>query len=561
MPPLRSIPLFLLALAASSTAQNTFDWSQLEPSTNLTWVDCNSGFQCARLEVPLDYSSPNIGTATIAVIRLPANVSSSDSTYRGPLLFNPGGPGGPGVEALLAVGTLLASIFGPEFDIVSFDPRGIGFSTPIASFFNSAVEDALWNAGNPSESLNSSSDSTAIARVWGLSQIQGQLAAQRDTSGIFKYMTTDSVARDMLLMTQKMGYEKIQYYGLSYGSLLGATFAALFPDKIHRIVLDGVLDADGWFQANLTLQASATDSTLDAFFTGCAAAGPTLCAFAPSANSTAQELSDRLTALTNSIRAQPLPVITPTGYGLVDYSLLRQTLFRVLYTPYALFPLLAQALADLEAGNGTTLFSILAQPQFQCSSDGPSTDPVAATFGIMCGDAVEVHDTIEELTAFYLNAAKLSQFAEFLVGSGRVTCSGWKVYREGRFTGPVAAANTSFPMLFLSNTADPVTPIESALKTLANFPGSAILIQDSPGHTSTTAPSLCTSGFLKDYMTNGTLPPPGTVCPVDATLFGSVPSTDAGENDIRTRNEEDERTIMTLKRIGELLRPFVARGM
>ncbi|KAJ7064208.1 Alpha/Beta hydrolase protein [Mycena amicta] len=564
LPPLRL--LSVLAAILATAAQNTFPWSQLHPSTKLTWVPCNSVFQCARLEVPLDYSSPHLGTATLAVIRLPANVSTTDPTYRGPVLFNPGGPGGSGVDTLIGVGPVFASILGPQFDIVSFDPRGVGFSTPTVSFFTSSAETALWDAGAMTTSLNASSDSTAIARVWGLAQIQGQLAAQRDKSGILKYLTTDNVARDMLLITQKMGFEKLKYYGVSYGTVLGATFAAMFPDKIERIILDGVLDADAWFQANLTIEASATDATLDTFFTACAAVGPSLCAFAPNANSTAQQISDRLTALTNAVRTQPVPVVTPAGYGLVDYSLLRQTIFSTLYTPYALFPTLAKALADLEAGNGAALFQILAEPQFQCSAnattgsagnDEPTVDPAGAGIGIMCGDAVQVHDTLEELTEFYHNAARVSQFAEFLVGRSRITCSGWKVYRDDRFLGPVAAANTSFPMLFVSNTADPVTPKEGALKTLANFPGSVLLTQDSPGHTSVSTPSLCTLAFLAAYMINGTLPPPGTICPVDVTLFGPGSET----NGVTTRGEEEERAVNALSRVGEILWPIFVRGI
>ncbi|KAF7304004.1 Alpha beta hydrolase fold family [Mycena indigotica] len=568
------LPALLLAGAHVCAAQgpgqpqNTFDWSQLKASSDITWVPCNDHFQCARISVPLDYTTPKLGSATIAVMRLPASVPPTDPTYRGPVFFNPGGPGASGVQSLLGVGPFFTSVFGAEFDYVSFDPRGIGFSTPTTDFFASAAETALWNAGNPSQSLNASSDSTAVARFWGLSQVQGQLAAQHDSTGILKYLTTDNAARDMHLINQKLGFKKVRYYGISYGSVLGATFAALFPDKIERMILDGVLDADGWYQANLTIQASATDATLDSFFTSCAAAGPSLCPFSPSTSSTAQDLSNRLTTLTNTILAQPVPVITPGGYGLVDYSRLRQTLFQALYAPYVFFPPLAQALADLEKGNGTSLFAILAQPQFTCGApapDGtqPTGNPLAATFGVQCGDAVEVKDSLEQLDAYYRNAAKLSQFAEFLVGSGRITCSGWKIHRQNRFKWPVSNIKTSFPLLFVANTADPVTPKQSAQKTRANFLGSALLVQDSPGHTSTTAPSLCTFGYFKAYMTNGTLPPPDTTCPVDAQIFGGGPPDGSGPvTAAKTRvqlSKEDQDTLQVLKSIGDVLRPIIAR--
>ncbi|KAJ7864283.1 hypothetical protein B0H14DRAFT_2193600, partial [Mycena olivaceomarginata] len=175
---------------------------------DLDWVTCYSTFQCTRLEVPLDYSDASVGTADLAVIRLPANVSKSE--YRGPLLFNPGGPGGSGVDTLVQAGPSLQLVFGSEYDIVSFDPRGVwvfiscdaisfpgvSYSTPVAAFFQSDAERALWNAGSLPASLNASSDSLPFN--WARGKLLGQLAAQRDTSGILKYMTTDNVARDML---------------------------------------------------------------------------------------------------------------------------------------------------------------------------------------------------------------------------------------------------------------------------------------------------------------------------------------------------------------------------
>ncbi|KAJ7250171.1 Alpha/Beta hydrolase protein [Mycena haematopus] len=517
-----SSPLFLFGILLSSAlvgkATDTFLWSQITPSKNLQWVQCYSVFQCTRLEVPLDYSSAHVGTAAIAIVRLPANVS--DHRYRGPILINPGGPGGSGVDTLVSMGTSLQVLLGNQsnlYDFVGFDPRGVRYSTPIASFFATDVERALWNAASLPTSLNASSD--AIPNAWGRAHLLGALAAQRDASQILKYLTTDNVARDMLHMTQKFGFEKLKYYGVSYGSVLGATFAAMYPDKVERIIIDGVVDPEAWFSANLTIEATDTDKALQTFFDGCAAAGPDLCAFY---QPTAGAIADKLTALTASIRMQPIPALTPAGYGLVDYSLLRMTIFDCLYTPYSTFSALAQGLAALEKGDGTAFYSILAQAPFQCDCANSTVSlPIDdSTTAIQCGDAVEVTDSVQQVAEFYENAAKTSQFAEFLVGESRVPCSGWQVYREGRFMGPISAANTSFPLLLIANTADPITPKAAALKAQAGFPGSVLLTQDSPGHTSLSAPSLCTLGYIREYFVNGVLPPPGIICPVDATLFG-----------------------------------------
>ncbi|KAJ7751892.1 Alpha/Beta hydrolase protein [Mycena maculata] len=539
--------LFAGLLLSPVVAQSTspFLWDQLTPSQDLDWVECYSTFECTRLQVPLDYSNSSAGTAALAVIRLPSNASQAE--YLGPLLFNPGGPGASGVDTLVTTGPSLQVVFGSQYDIVSFDPRGVSYSTPVASFFETDAERALWNAGSLPTSLNASSE--AIPTTWARAHLLGQLAAQRDTSGILTYMTTDNVARDMLQMTEKFGYEKLQYYGISYGSILGATFAALFPDKVGRILID----------ANLTIEATETDKVLQSFFDGCAAAGPDLCAFY---EPTAAAIAARLAALTASIRAQPVPVITPTAYGIVDYSFLRSVLFTSFYVPYTLFAPVAEGLAALEGGDGSILFSISqTTPPFQCDCSN-ATEPfhlnnAEAVVAIQCGDAVEVTDSLDQLREFYANAARTSEFVEFLVGANRFSCDGWQVYREGRFLGPVAAAHTSFPLLLLTTSADPVAPKEAALKTLAGFPGSAILTQDSPGHASITAPSICTSTYFRQYFQNGSLPAPGTVCPVEASLFGAPANSTASRR--AALSAEEEEVLAALKIIGDSVRPLVTR--
>jgi hypothetical protein len=251
-----------------------------------------------------------------------------------------------------------------------------------------------------------------------------------------------------------------------------------------------VLDADEWykgdllcfgflsmlippFPANLTSEGIETDKVLQTFFDGCAAAGPDLCAFY---KPTAAEIADRLSALTAFIRAQPVPVITPTSYGLVDYSFLREQIFQTLYAPYVYFPALAESLAALERGNGTMLYELLGvSAPFECDCGGANhTVPFhlntgEAVYAIRCGDAVEVTDSIEQLAEYYNDAVRSTTgFQEILVAANRFGCeyvchftmvkilisssSGWLVHREGRFLGPVAG-NTSVPLLFVTTSA------------------------------------------------------------------------------------------------------------
>ncbi|KAJ7930564.1 hypothetical protein B0H13DRAFT_1484446, partial [Mycena leptocephala] len=197
---------------------------------------CYSGFQCSLLEVPLDYSSAEAGTASIAIARYPANCTKSD--YRGPILLNPGGPGGSGVDYVVESGAAFATIIGEQFDLVGFDTEvrfRVSYSTPAVSFFQTPAERALWMPPTSNivfPALNQTAD--AIAQQWARAQIVGQLATNRNEGSYMQYMTTDNTARDMLRITEAFGFEKLQYGVVSdncssHGSVLGATFAAMFP--------------------------------------------------------------------------------------------------------------------------------------------------------------------------------------------------------------------------------------------------------------------------------------------------------------------------------------------
>ncbi|KAJ6604115.1 hypothetical protein DFH09DRAFT_1441973 [Mycena vulgaris] len=468
-----SFLLFPALYLSSALAASEFNWQTVKPSTKLTWTPCYEGFQCARLQ-------------------------TTPPQYRGPLLFNPGGPGGSGVDAVVGSGAAFATVFGPQFDIVGFDPRGgsdfiqlpqiliiidcVSYSTPAISFFKTDVERELLIPSSALivyPSLNASS--TALNQEWAHWQLMGQLAAARNNGDYLRHMTTDNIARDMLRITEAFGYEKLQYWGISYGSVLGATFASLFPDKVGRLIIDGVLDMDAYYSANLTPQMADTDKTLQTFFDGCAAAGPADSAFhAPSASA----ISRNLAALTASIREQPLAVVTPASHGIVDFVFLRNAVLNALYGPCDAFASLAHGLADLAAGNATTLYAQSAVPTFECACNASAVpfhlNNLEAYMAVACGDATPVEDSIPQLQRYYEDGLKVSSFAD-LLSSTRVLCSGWKIHREGRFRGPVGARNTSFPLLVVGNTLDPVTPLAGAVKTANSFPGSALLTQDSIG--------------------------------------------------------------------------------
>ncbi|KAJ6479492.1 TAP-like protein-domain-containing protein [Mycena vitilis] len=549
----RFLSLFLHL--TGTLAAPDFDWQGLQASNKLEWTPCHSGFQCSLLQVPLDYSAPHQGSASIAIVRLPS--TSPKSEYRGPILFNPGGPGGSGVDAVVGAGAAFATVFGPQFDIVGFDPRGISYSRPIISFFKSEVERRFLIPSINTiiyPSLNASSN--AVSKAWGDMGLIGQLALQSNANGYLQHMSTDNIARDMLRITQAFGFEKLQYWGISYGSVLGATFATLFPNNVGRLMVDGVFEMASYYAASETNMMVDVDASLQAFFDGCNKAGPTVCPFYAAS---ASEIASKLDALTNTILQQPIPVITPTSHGIVDFTFLRNAILDTLFGPYdpvSGFVSLGQGLAALAAGNASVLYSRTAEPTFECQKSPPPfhLNNFEAYVAIACGDATPINDTVAELQEYWLNGTTVSHFSD-LFASQRVLCASYKIHRPGRFVGPVGAKNTTFPLLLVGNSLDPGTSHAGALRTSEAFPGSVVLTQDCVGHTSLVAPSLCSYGHFRAYFLNGTLPAPGTVCPVDAELFPSANGT--ARRTLRT--PEDQELLDASRKIGNVVRKVVSR--
>ncbi|ESK91608.1 alpha beta hydrolase fold family [Moniliophthora roreri MCA 2997] len=504
---LRSSLLVTAIAVLTAGAQTDFPWNSLVPTTNFTWTDCYSEFQCARLKVPLDYNDQDNGKyAAVAVIRYPSPVVDKD--YRGPIFLNPGGPGGSAVDAVLEKAKVVRAAVGPQFDVIGFDPRGVSRTTPQVAVFKTDEERSAWLLG---ESYDMNSTYETLPEMVARYQVFGQLALSRDNDTL-AFITTGIVAQDMLRILDTLDQEKLQYLGFSYGSVLGSTFATMFPERVGRMVIDGCLDMDSYFRYDLANEIRDADKVMQAFFDGCHAAGPEACPFYASSPTA---IAAKLDAIYDSLRTQPLPVFSGEEYGIITYDALRNVVFSALYNPFDQFAPLALGLAELASGNGTLIYQSISQSLIADAS-------AEATIAISCSDADPVNLGTSQLREYMsrINSTFAGVFAVRLM----THCVGWEVHPESRFKGPVGA-NTSFPLLVIGNTADPVTPLAAAKKTSQLFPGAVLLTQDSPGHTSQSAMSSCTIGAMVAYFVNGTLPEEGTVCPVESQLFPVANST------------------------------------
>ncbi|KZV71961.1 hypothetical protein PENSPDRAFT_576805, partial [Peniophora sp. CONT] len=503
----------------------------LTPAPTLNWTPCYTApLECCRFEVPLDYSNPDGAKAAIAMIRIPSTLPTNSTEYRGPLLFNPGGPGGrhAGIDFWTQdtgeVQSLSDAVAG-AYDFVTFDPRdsdqykGVGRSTPQVQRFPDELSSALWGEISLATLLPALSIPGNIGLTIAKSIVTNAIFGQNAASYL-RNINTPNTATDMLQIVQAYGQEKITYYGTSYGTALGTTFATMYPDKIERMILDGVFDAEAYYAGNYTASMLDTDAALDTFFQTCYEAGPDRCAVY---DSSPTRISDNFDAFHEQLKTSPLPVFNnETSYGILDYTTARHFARVMLYTPFSSFPAYAEALALAQKGNGSALYALAGTPNSFTCNCANATNPdnsVDALIAITCNDAVMPDMTIADWEQYYAAAAHVSKLSDVYVGLS-MRCSGWPIPNEEKLSPKsIGVSNTSFPILFISNTLDPVTPHANAEKMSGLFPGSALLMQNTTGHASVSANSNCTLSAFAEYLVNGTLPAAGTVCQVEGSFF------------------------------------------
>lgn len=232
--------------AAHATTNTTHEWSwdSIKPSRTLRWHSCYDGaYECARLDVPLDWQDPtDDARVVLAISKLRAAATTTADDYRGAVFFNPGGPGGSGIWALQDRGAKLQAIIGRNHDVIAWDPRGVGASTPrVDCWEGSSSRRRLWALQDPGViDAHPGVLNDAYARAAALSRMCEERVGAA-APGLLRHVSTASHARDLLeiLGQNGGGDDRLRYWGFSYGTVLGGVFASMYPDKVERLVSDG----------------------------------------------------------------------------------------------------------------------------------------------------------------------------------------------------------------------------------------------------------------------------------------------------------------------------------
>jgi pimeloyl-ACP methyl ester carboxylesterase len=512
------------------------------PVPALDWKPCTAsgqeGFDCAKARVPLDHGKPRGRTIELAVIR---HRASDPKDRIGALFFNPGGPGGAGTEDLPAFFGHFPKEVRKHFDVISWDPRGVGESTAVQCFDSKEAENSFFS-GVP---FGFFPVGDAQQRAWIRAYERfGRLCGRRN-GDLLAHVSTVDTARDMDLLRRGVGAEKMNYLGISYGSFLGATYANLFPEEVRAMVLDGNMDPVAFTNAGRkraflsTSQRLRTDEaaaeTLNSFLTLCGRASKERCAFSAGG---AAATRAKWNILLDRLRREP---VTLEGERFT-YAVLASSMNAWLTTtePVGDFPgwtAAAGVLQDLWRLSGTGDAMAPSDPAASAiltaagsrPPDGRSSGGAAQPYegpeqqyAVECGESPNPTDPRIFVALDRLTYARSGDIGRWWVWTDE-PCASWPARAAHRYAGPWDR-RTAHPILVVNNTVDPETPYEDAVAMRRYLARARLLSVEGYGHSVLLNPSPCAKKHESKYFLDGALPPPGTVCQQKERPFSGSPA-------------------------------------
>ena len=456
----------------------------------VAWEQCD-GFECATVTAPLDWDDPEAATIDLALKRSVATGSADQRI--GSLLINPGGPGASGVDFLeYAISSMIGKTVTEVYDIVAFDPRGVGQSSAV-DCGDDATVDAYLTADVPLDDQAAVEAARETARVFG----EGCLAA---TGPLLGEVDTVSAVRDMDLLRAVLGDEQLNFAGFSYGTFLGATYAGLYPENVGRMLLDGALDPSMSSDDLSIGQAIGFENALRAYVTDCQAGSD--CPLTGGVESGMEQVA----ALLERIEAKPID----GGDGTLVNSTL--AFYGIVVTLYddASWPYLTIALTEAIVSNtGSTLLQ-LAHSYLDRTPDGAYLSNAMIAFGaINCLDYPTVARDYDEMVDF---AEEVRAVAPTFGGelAMAIGCEAWP-FQSTAERAPIAAAGAA-PILVVGTTGDPATPYDWSVALADQLESGTLLTWEGEGHTAYGRSNDCVAQAVEGYLVDGTVPEDGLTC-------------------------------------------------
>jgi pimeloyl-ACP methyl ester carboxylesterase len=458
-------------------------------SQKLHWKACYGTFECTKVTVPLDYSHPNASTITIAVTRLLAK----DQKHRlGSLLVNPGGPGGSGVDYVLAAEFIVTKQILAHYDLIGFDPRGVARSTPIHCLTDSETDRLIAIDGTPTTPLQ-------IRTLMDAAKHMADMCKAR-ASRMLPFIGSANVARDMDLIRAILGDSQLNYLGKSYGTLIGAIYADLFPKRVGHLVLDGAIDPTVP-NAEMNLdQARGFQTALGDYVTDClkhrtCAGGKTRVA-----------VLGRISKLIADSDVKPLS--SKSGRA-VTQSLVLLGIVSTLYDSIGGWPSLTLALSQAYAGDGSGLLDLSDYYVDRDARGHYTTNSNDIGYAVNCIDK-NSRETVAQMQADAKAMARVSPNFGAYLAWGLAPCDFWAT-PPAPYPAPIRAKGAGV-ILVVGTTHDPATPYQWAEGLAHQLQSGVLLTYEGEGHTAYMRGSTCIDRAVDGYFLAGKPPAAGTVC-------------------------------------------------
>ena len=504
-----------LGAAPTAAASSRLSWRRCAAGSDAARV----GFVCATFRVPLDYRHPDGRQITLAVVKHPA---TRPRQRIGTLFVNPGGTGGEGTVQIPDWFLYLPRTLRERFDVVSWDPRGIGQSTAVQCFSTQAAE-AEFLRGAAVFPSDAARQRTYIARWAKL----GRRCEARDPA-LLRHVSTADSARDLDRLRQAVGARQLTYLGLSYGTLLGATYANLFPARVRALALDGNLAPSNWTAGGTRSPSLSTSlrigsdvgagRDLAAFLYYCGRARIADCRFsAGSPRTTRAKFATLLARLRRAPTMLGTHVITYAYLlGVIDDGLDIVQPHKDPRLPESAaitgWPGIASVLQRAWKARGTLAASAARSEPADSRYEGPEQ-----ALSVICGDSFNPREPQRyvDLVPFVLHRAGAIGLPSLWADE---PCATWPVRAVDTYDGPWNRP-TANPILVIGNTADPSTPYTNAVEMARELRNARLLTVTGYGHTALLNPSACANRYIAAYLERRSLPAVDTVCRQDRLPF------------------------------------------
>ena len=444
------------------------------------WSRCQGGDQCTKIKVPLDYAHPAGKKISLALVRVPATAGHPI----GSLVVNPGGPGASGIQYAELATSYFDSQVLKNFDIVGFDPRGVGASTPVECLDTARTDRFV--------ALDPDPDTAAEVRTFDDAMTALGKACQRRSGDLIAHVSTVEAAKDIDVIRSVLGEQKLNYFGASYGTYLGATYAGLFPKRVGRMVLDGVIDPSVSTLDMSLVQAHGFQVALQAYVANCVAKGSCYL------GSTVAAGIATFNAFLADVDKKPLP--TTSSRELTEGNAVLG-IWATLYSRSS-WSYLDLAMKAALGGNGNVLM-LLSDSYTNRGPNGYRDNSLAALYAINCLD----HDDpvpSSKITQYLPRFEKASSTFGRIFAYGMESCQDWPV--QSGHAGVEIHARGAGPIILIGTTRDPATPLVWAESLARQIPSAILIKRNGDGHTGYHDGNSCVDNTVNAYLVSGTVP-------------------------------------------------------